>query len=294
MDTVGRVPPARLSGIFAALPLTSLNLASNGFGVLPDGILTGLSNLATLDLGGNTVDPLPVIVTLERVARAEFKAAIPAGAPFAATVPVTVTGGTLDGTPATVTVAAGERDSSGTCTVTPSDPRNGAVDVTVGALPAIPSGHSGYVLQASADLPLTVVVVKPITTQARRPGVRTPRPVPERVSGTGNAACPRSIQEREGEEETGTTAPRLWTRSGGDVPTCPYGLPKNPSPGCSPGSQHRPGRIAIRAPESESTTRRFDAHPWREDREGRRKNQDHRGPFADPFQGRRFDSHPSV
>ena len=124
--------------------------------MLPDGILTGLSNLATLDLSGNTVDPLPVIVTLERVARAKFKAAIPAGAPFAAAVPVTVTGGTLVGTPATVTVAAGARDS-GTRTVTPASTRTGAVEVTVGTLPAIPSGHSGYVLEASADLPLTVV-----------------------------------------------------------------------------------------------------------------------------------------
>ena len=156
IDTLVRVPPATLSGIFAALPLTSLNLAFNAFSVLPDGILTGLSNLATLNLGGNDVDPLPVIVTLKRVARGEFKAAIPAGAPFAAAVPVTVTGGTLDGTPATVTVAAGERDSADR-TVTPADPRSGAVEVTVGALPAIPSGHIGYALQASADLPLTVV-----------------------------------------------------------------------------------------------------------------------------------------
>ena len=155
-DTVGRVPAGRLSGIFTGLPLTSLKLASNTFRVLPDGILTGLSNLATLDLSGNTVDPLPVIVTLERVARAEFKAAIPAGAPFAAAVPVTVTGGTLVGTPATVTVAAGARDS-GTRTVTPASTRTGAVEVTVGTLPAIPSGHSGYALEASADLPLTVV-----------------------------------------------------------------------------------------------------------------------------------------
>ena len=95
-------------------------------------------------------------MTLERVARAKFKAAIPAGAPFAAAVPVTVTGGTLVGTPATVTVAAGARDS-GTRTVTPASTRTGAVEVTVGTLPAIPSGHSGYVLEASADLPLTVV-----------------------------------------------------------------------------------------------------------------------------------------
>ena len=69
---------------------------------------------------------------------------------------MTVTGGTLDGTPASVTVAAGERDS-GTRTVTPASLRTGAVEVTVGTLPAIPSGHSGYALEASADLPLTVV-----------------------------------------------------------------------------------------------------------------------------------------
>ena len=156
-SALASVPESNLSGLFANLPLTTLDLGSNGWSVLPEGILTGLSNLATLDLGGNTVDPLPVIVTLERVARAEFKAAIPAGAPFAAAVPVTVMGGTLDGTPATVTVGAGQRESTSTRTVTPSDPRTGPVEVTVGTLPAIPSGHSGYVLEASADLPLMVV-----------------------------------------------------------------------------------------------------------------------------------------
>ena len=156
-SALASVPESNLSGLFANLPLTTLDLGSNGWSVLPEGILTGLSNLATLDLGGNTVDPLPVIVTLERVARAEFKAAIPAGAPFAAAVPVTVRGGTLDGTPATVTVGAGQRESTSTRTVTPSDPRTGPVEVTVGTLPAIPSGHSGYVLKASDDLPLTVV-----------------------------------------------------------------------------------------------------------------------------------------
>ena len=155
-SALASLPQSNLSRLFANLTLTTLDLGSNGWSVLPEGILTGLSNLATLDLSGNTVDPLPVIVTLERVARAKFKAAIPAGAPFAAAVPVTVTGGTLVGTPATVTVAAGARDS-GTRTVTPASTRTGAVEVTVGTLPAIPSGHSGYALEASADLPLTVV-----------------------------------------------------------------------------------------------------------------------------------------
>ena len=156
-ETLERVPEAQLSGVFSGLPLTSLDLRWNDFSELPAGTLTGLTTtLATLRLGGNTVDPLPVIVDLEFVERAKFKAVIPAGAPFATAVPITVTGGTLDGTPATVTVNAGTRDSAER-TVSPSDPRTGAVTVTVGTLPARPSGHSGYVLQASDDLPLTVV-----------------------------------------------------------------------------------------------------------------------------------------
>ena len=133
--TLARVPD--LSGLFSNLALTRLELGANGWSELPEGILTGLANLDTLALGGNTIDPLPVIVDLERVERAKFKALIAAGAPFAAAVPITVADGTLDGTPA--------------------NPRTGAVTVTVGTLPALPSGHSGYVLQASSDLPLTVV-----------------------------------------------------------------------------------------------------------------------------------------
>ena len=154
--TLARVSESTLDEAFSGRPLTTLDLGSNGWSELPEGILIGLASLATLDLGGNTVDPLPVIVTLKRVERAKFKAVIPAGAPFAAALPVTVTGGTLDGTPATVTVSAGTRDS-GERTVIPANPRTGAVTVTVGTLPAKPSGHSGYVLKASEDLPITVV-----------------------------------------------------------------------------------------------------------------------------------------
>ena len=152
--TLARVPD--LSGLFSNLALTRLELGANGWSELPEGILTGLANLDTLDLSGNTVDPLPIIVDLERVERAKFKALIAAGAPFAAAVPITVADGTLDGTPATVTVNAGATTSADR-TVTPANPRTGAVTVTVGTLPALPSGHSGYVLQASSDLPLTVV-----------------------------------------------------------------------------------------------------------------------------------------
>ena len=168
-DALDGVAESSHSRRFSSLSLTTLKLGSNGWSELPEGILIGLASLATLDLGGNTVDPLPVIVTLERVERAKFKAAIPAGAPFAATVPITVTGGTLDGTPATVTVSAGTRDS-GQRTVTPANPRTGAVTVTVGTLPAKPSGHSGYVLKASEDLPITVVSAPATVTIAAETG----------------------------------------------------------------------------------------------------------------------------
>ena len=144
--TLARVGESALDGVFSNLALTGLELGSNGWSELPAGILEDLTGLTTLDLTGNTVDPLPVIVNLERVERAKFKALIAAGAPFAAALPVTIVDGTLDGSPATVNVAAGGTESADR-TVTVSATRTGAVTVTLGTLPALPSGHSGYVLK---------------------------------------------------------------------------------------------------------------------------------------------------
>ena len=161
--TLARVGESALDGVFSNLALTELELGSNGWSELPAGILEDLTGLTTLDLTGNTVDPLPVIVDLERVERAKFKALIAAGAPFAAALPITIVDGTLDGTPATVNVAAGGTESADR-TVTVSATRTGAVTVTLGTLPALPSGHSGYVLKASDDLPLTVVAEAAVVT----------------------------------------------------------------------------------------------------------------------------------
>ena len=161
--TLDRVGESALDGVFSNLALTGLELGANGWSELPAGILEDLTGLTTLDLTGNTVDPLPVIVDLERVERAKFKALIAAGAPFAAALPVTIVDGTLDGTPVTVNVAAGGTESADR-TVTVSATRTGAVTVTLGTLPALPSGHSGYVLKASDDLPLTVVAEAAVVT----------------------------------------------------------------------------------------------------------------------------------
>ena len=161
--TLARVGESALDGVFSNLALTGLELGSNGWSELPAGILEDLTGLTTLDLTGNTVDPLPVIVDIERTERAKFKAVIPGGAPFAATLPITVAGGTLMGTPPSVTVGAGSTDSAER-TVTPDSPRTGAVTVTLGTLPARPSEHTGYVLKADDDLPRTVVAEATVVT----------------------------------------------------------------------------------------------------------------------------------
>ena len=161
--TLARVGESALDGVFSNLALTGLELGSNGWSELPAGILEDLTGLTTLDLTGNTVDPLPVIVDIERTERAKFKALIPGGAPFAATLPITVAGGTLMGTPPSVTVGAGSTDSAER-TVTPDSPRTGAVTVTLGTLPARPSEHTGYVLKADDDLPRTVVAEATVVT----------------------------------------------------------------------------------------------------------------------------------
>ena len=141
--------------VFSGLSeLNTLNLIGNRLTMLPAGIFAGLT-LEGLALQGNTVDPLPLIVSLE-LTTDSVRATAPAGAPFTMELPVTAANGTFaDGTSTTtLTIEAG---------MTESDPiaatRNaGAVTMTVdfGTLPGLPSKHTGYAPTRAADLPLVI------------------------------------------------------------------------------------------------------------------------------------------
>ena len=92
--------------------MTNLNLYGNELSSLPDSIFEGLTALTTLRLGGNTVDPLPISVSLEKVGSNQFKAVVPTGAPFDIVVPVSATNGSLVGDATTLTVSKGSTASN--------------------------------------------------------------------------------------------------------------------------------------------------------------------------------------
>ena len=123
---------------------------------LPDGLFFGLSSLTTLRLDGNAVDPLPLTVSLEKVADGQFKAVAPTGAPFEIVLPITVTNGSISGGTTSLTIPAGSVESE-TLTVTRPPDTTAAVTVDIGTLPSRPANHSGYSLVKSDDLPITVI-----------------------------------------------------------------------------------------------------------------------------------------
>ena len=144
-------------GIFDGLnSLTTLDLRYNRFTMLPEGIFDGLSPLTTLPLYGNAVNPLPLTVSLEKVGTDQIKAVAPTGAPFDIILPLSVTNGSIYGGANTITIPVGSRESK-TLTVTRTTGTTAAVTSDIGdPLPSLPSGHGGYALVKSADLPLEI------------------------------------------------------------------------------------------------------------------------------------------
>ena len=147
--------------------LKSLNLSWNKLSSLPYSIFDKLTALESLDLSRNTVDPLPLMVSLEQVGEGEFKAAARTGAPFDIVLPLVVTHGSIDdgGTPS-LTISTGKMESE-SVKVSRTLGAADAVWVNIGTLPGLPESsfhsdigllkHSGYELVKSTDLPLTVI-----------------------------------------------------------------------------------------------------------------------------------------
>ncbi len=143
-------------GIFSGLTaLRNLNLYNNRLSGLPAGLFAGLTSLTTIRLDRNAVVPLPLIVSLEKVADGQFKAFAPSGAPFDLVLPLTVANGSISGGATTITIPAGSVESA-PHTVTRNPGTTAAVAVDIGTLPGLPNGHYGYTLVKSVDLPLEI------------------------------------------------------------------------------------------------------------------------------------------
>ena len=147
---------ALLKGVFDGLSsLTTIDLQNNQLASLPKGIFDGLSSLTILNLSGNAVDPMPLTVSLEKVADGQFKATAPTGAPFDIVLSLNVTNGTINGGATTITIPAGSVESD-PLTVTRTSGTTPPVTVDIGTLPELPTSHQGYELVKSTDLPLEI------------------------------------------------------------------------------------------------------------------------------------------
>ena len=143
------------SDIFNKLTnLTGLSFVGSRFSSLPNGVFNGLSALTSLNVSQNSVDPLPLTVSLEKVADGQFKAVAPAGAPFEIVLPLTVVNGSITGGATTLTIPTGSVESK-VLTVTHTSGATFVVSADIGTLPGLPANHSGYSLVKSNDLPIT-------------------------------------------------------------------------------------------------------------------------------------------
>ena len=117
-------------------------------------MFSGLTSLEHLYLHNNTVDPLEMTVSLEKVAADAFRAVAPTGAPFDIRLPIRITNGRIVGGATALTIPQGSIGSE-TFTVTQTPGSSMAVAVDIEALPE-PS-HQGYALVKSEALPLVVL-----------------------------------------------------------------------------------------------------------------------------------------
>ena len=145
------------AGVFSGLTsLATLRLWNNQLSSLPAGVFSGLTLLPTLELDGNPGAPLPVAVSLASAGEGQFKAVMPTGAPFAVTLPVSVTNGVIDGGATTLTIPVGAVES-GALSVTRNAGTFVPVTGDIGTLPGPPAGHKGYALQKATDLPVEIL-----------------------------------------------------------------------------------------------------------------------------------------
>ena len=105
-DALGNLPKLR-----------KLSLSENNLSVLPDGVFTGLPNLAIVNLIGNPGTTFTVTAELNQDGANTVVVKVTEGAPFDMLVALPAEGGTLA---TTTVIVEGGSDSSGTVAVTPT------------------------------------------------------------------------------------------------------------------------------------------------------------------------------
>ena len=149
-NQLSSLPDGLFKGIFDEPPdFTGFELFGNPLGPVPE----DADFPTSLNLTGNPGAPLPLTVSLEKVADGQFKAVAPAGSPLDMVLPLTIGNGSISSGATTITIPAGSVESE-TLTITRTPGTTFAVTVDIGTLPELPSTHKGYALVKPTDLPL--------------------------------------------------------------------------------------------------------------------------------------------
>ena len=154
-NQLSSLPDGIFKGSFTKAPnLTGMELLGVPLGQIPDDRLDELGEYTLVYLNGNTIDPLPLTISLKRVANGQFKAVAPTGAPFKLVLPLRVANGSISGGATSITIPVGSVESQ-TFTVTRTPGTTYAVAVNIGTLPGLPKNHTGYTLVKSDGLVFT-------------------------------------------------------------------------------------------------------------------------------------------
>ena len=159
-------------GLFSDLTgLYSLYLVDNQLTSFPAGLLSGLTNLEIFDTSLNSINPLPLPISLEVLGDSQFRAVAPVGAPFEIEVPITASGaGAIAGGREFARIPVGAVESVPLSVVRVAGTTE-AVTVDLGALPLLPEGHLGYVLHKEAELPIEIPSPKVVEPAGKVTGV---------------------------------------------------------------------------------------------------------------------------
>ncbi len=173
--------------------LTQLLLNDNQLTMLPEGLFRGLTGLKFLHTH-NSVDPIPLTISLEKVNTNKFKATAPTGAPFTTVLPIDVLNGWISSGTTTVTIPSGNTESQ---LLTVNFTLGIAVDVTVdiGTLPGLPANHKGYALVKSTNLPLTIFSASKNIAPVFTDGTTTIRTIAENTTPGANIGLPVSATD---------------------------------------------------------------------------------------------------